>query len=237
MSVSDLSMSAQDYLKVIWNSGEWTDEPITLSTVAERMNLRLSSVSDAVKKLAEQGLVDHKPYGAVTLTDRGERLALTMVRRHRLIESFLVTLLGYRWDQVHDEAERLEHAVSDFLIERVDELLGHPDRDPHGDPIPSPDGTVTFPAAVRLTAVSPGSRAVLERFSDDDPELLQHFADHGMRPGCTVSIEAGPPWSEAILVTVEGEDEGVNLGVRATDAVWVSELPGVAGGEDSNSGS
>lgn len=224
MSVSELSASVQNYLKVIWNAGEWSTDPVTTSVVAERMGLRLSSVSDAIRRLAEQGLVDHERYGAITLTAEGRRLALAMVRRHRLIETFLVNLLGYRWDQVHDEAERLEHAVSDYLIERIDELLGTPDRDPHGDPIPSADGTVDFPSAVQLTSVAPGSRARLERFSDDDPALLQHFADHAMTPGCTVRIEAGPQWSDSVVVHVESNNVVLTLGATATDAVWVSPL-------------
>ncbi|TDP89445.1 DtxR family iron (metal) dependent repressor [Leucobacter luti] len=133
MSVSALSASTQNYLKAIWGLTEWSSAQVTPTLIAERTGLKLSSVSDAVRKLASQGLVDHAPYGAVELTETGRSYALVMVRRHRLIEAFLVSVLGYSWDQVHDEAEHLEHAVSDFMIDRIDEFLEFPTRDPHGD--------------------------------------------------------------------------------------------------------
>src|SRR5690606_22941103 len=120
-----------NHLKVIWSLQEWSSDPVTTSTIAARTGLRLSTASGAVAKLADKGLVEHERYGEVRLTPEGRRLALAMVRRHRLIETFLVETLGYRWDEVHDEAENLEHAVSDLLVDRVDALLGHPTRDPH----------------------------------------------------------------------------------------------------------
>src|SRR5699024_2252848 len=153
MSVSQLTPSTQNYLKIIWGLQEWSDDPVTPSVIAGKAGLRMSSVSDAIRKLASQELVTHTPYGAVSLTDIGRRHALAMVRRHRLIETFLVETLHYRWDQVHEEADALEHAVSDFLITRIDELLGHPERDPHGDPIPAADGTISTPDAVQLSTV------------------------------------------------------------------------------------
>src|SRR5690606_26472429 len=156
MAVSELSASTQNYLKAVWSIAEWSDARVTPTLIAERTDLKLSSVSDAVRKLTAQGLLTHTPYGAVELTEAGRAYAGAMVRRHRLIETFLVNTLGYSWDQVHDEAEQLEHAVSDFMIDRIDELLGRPDRDPHGDPIPKPDGTVVVPSAVQLTSVVSG---------------------------------------------------------------------------------
>ncbi|PSR59622.1 DtxR family transcriptional regulator, partial [Nocardia sp. MDA0666] len=137
-----LSSVAQDYLKVIWSAQEWSQEKVSTKLLAERIGVSASTVSEAVRKLADQGLVEHARYGAITLTDNGRRAAVAMVRRHRLIETFLVSELGYGWDEVHDEAEVLEHAVSETLVERIDAKLGHPDRDPHGDPIPSVDGAV-----------------------------------------------------------------------------------------------
>ena len=173
MSVSTLSESTQNYLKAVWSLGEWSDVPVTASMVAARTGVALSTASDAIRKLSTQGLLEHARYSAVSLTPEGRAHAVTMVRRHRLIESFLVEVLRYRWDQVHDEADMLEHAVSDFMIDRIDELLGYPERDPHGDPIPAADGTVTRPDAVLLTSVSAGARVRVERISDDDPKLLQ----------------------------------------------------------------
>lgn len=131
------SSSIEDYVKVIYSYTEWQDKPITSSQLAQRLGVANSSVSEMVRKLKDQGLVDHQPYSAIRLTPQGMRLALSMVRRHRLIETYLVDELGYSWDEVHDEAEMLEHAVSDTFIERMSAKLGHPVRDPHGDPIPS----------------------------------------------------------------------------------------------------
>src|SRR6185312_9783623 len=147
MSVSELTNTAQDYLKVIWTATEWMPQPITVKQLAERMGVRAATVSDGIRRLAENGMLRHEPYGSIELTDAGRRHAIAMVRRHRLIETFLVETLGYGWDEVHDEAEVLEHAVSDTLVDRIDAKLGHPDRDPHGDPIPSVDGAVPTPPA------------------------------------------------------------------------------------------
>lgn len=222
MSVSELSPSTQNYLKTVWGLSEWSSEPVTPTLIAERTGLKLSSVSDAVRKLAGQGLVDHAPYGAVSLTETGRGFALAMVRRHRLIESFLVRVLGYSWDQVHEEAESLEHAVSDFMIDRIDELLEFPSRDPHGDPIPASDGTVSIPDARQLTGVGLGVQVVVERISDADSALLQFFEAHGIVLGATLRISEGAPYSDAFDVHVDGVEGSLPLGRSATDALYVS---------------
>lgn len=221
MSVSELSASSQNYLKALWNLQEWSEQPVTATVLAAKVGVRLSTASDAVKKLTGQGLLAHTPYGAVSLTDEGRAYAVAMVRRHRLLETFLVSVLGYRWDQVHDEAETLEHAVSDFMIERIDEYLDHPDRDPHGDPIPAADGTVHRLEAIVLTGLEPGRRARVERISDADPELLQFFAQHRIGVGTDLETRAGSPFSGALGVLVDGEQEVLPLGAPATDAVWI----------------
>lgn len=223
MSVSKLSASTQNYLKAIWALQEWSEEPTTPTLVAERVGVRLSSASDAVRKLAEQGFVEHAPYGAVVLTEAGRRHAVAMVRRHRLIETLLVDTLGCRWDQVHDEAETLEHAVSDFLVDRIDEFLGFPERDPHGDPIPAADGSVRRPPATPLTEAGPGRHRV-ERIADDDPELLQFFAERGIVVDAELDVAEGAPYSESLEVRVAGADASVPLGRAATDSVWVATL-------------
>lgn len=225
MSVSELSASTQDYLKTVWILGEWSETPVTPKLMSNRMGLKLSSVSDAVRKLTEQGLLEHAPYGAVTLTAEGRVHAVTMVRRHRLIETFLVDALGYRWDQVHEDAETLEHAVSDFMVERMAEYLGHPDRDPHGDPIPAADGSVARPSAVLLTDLAPGRRARVERVSDDDGELLQFFAERGITYGAVLETHPSAPYSEVLEVAVDGQGTRLALGRAATDAVWVEAIP------------
>lgn len=250
MSVTDLSVSTQNYLKAIWALSEWTDEPVTPTRISDRVGLRLSSVSDAMKKLNSQGYVDRTPYGAIELTDQGRSYALAMVRRHRLLEAFLVQTLDYSWDQVHDEAESLEHAVSDFMIDRVDAFLGHPTRDPHGDPIPSADGTVISLDAVRLTHVDPtgaigsgdtagselpaegrgGRIVVVERIVDQDPELLQFFADSGIVLGTRLTVRKGAPFSDTVEIQVADADstgaaaEFLTLGRTGTDALYVSVI-------------
>ena len=194
MPLSELSASTQNYLKAIWSLEEWSNMPATASALAERMGLRASSVSDGLKRLAAADLIEHQRYGTIELTELGRTYAVAMIRRHRLIETFLVETLGYTWDRVHDEAEVLEHAVSDFMIERIDTVLGHPSRDPHGDPIPDASGP--------LSQCEPGETVVLERINDSDPKLLRYLSEHGFTPGAHLAIEEGAPFSEAINVRV-----------------------------------
>lgn len=224
MSVSNLSASTQDYLKAVWVLGEWSDEPVTQKRISERLGLKLSSVSDAVRRLTDQGLLDHTPRGAVTLTESGQSYAVEMVRRHRLIETFLVATLGYRWDQVHDEAEMIEHAVSDFMIERIAEHLGYPDQDPHGDLIPSADGTAHRSEAVLLTELEQGRPARVVRISDEDPALLQFFAERGIGVSVVVEVQEGAPYSDSLRVRIDGSNQIMPLGRSATDAVRVEPL-------------
>ncbi|MGG7466108.1 metal-dependent transcriptional regulator [Plantibacter sp. YIM 135347] len=222
MSVSRLSALAQDYLKAIWSATEWSDEPATVKHLADRMGVRPATASDAVKRLAAQGFVVHEPYGSIELTDAGRVHAVAMVRRHRLIETFLVELLGYGWDEVHDEAEILEHAVSDTMIERIDTALGHPSRDPHGDPIPSADGTPHRPDAVQLSLAPVGSPLTVVRFSDADPDTLRHLSAHGLALDTVLRVDAHRPFAGELSLQLSGQDSPVVLGSVAADAVWVT---------------
>ena len=208
MPLSELSVSTQNYLKEIWSLEEWTKTPATASALAERMGLRISSVSDGLKRLAAADLIEHQPYGTIELTEIGRAYALAMIRRHRLIETFLVETLGYTWDRVHDEAEVLEHAVSDFMVDRIDTLLGHPTRDPHGDPIPDSSGYISFPQTVPLSQCEPGETVMLERINDEDPRLLRYLHGHGFVPGAHLKVEEGAPFSEAVNVSVVGAGSG-----------------------------
>ena len=223
MSVSELSTSAQNYLKAVWSLGEWSEEPVSVSAIAERVGVRLSSVSDAMRKLGEQGLVEHTRYGTIALSAQGRVHALAMVRRHRLIETFLVRDLGYGWEEVHDEAEQLEHAVSDLLVERLDAHLGHPERDPHGDPIPAADGTVVRPDARLLSSLPAGTRVRVERISDADPRLLTFCAAQGIVVGAELEIREGPEFSDALEVSLVGSSTAVPLGRSATEVICASE--------------
>ncbi len=194
--VSDITPVAQDYLKAIWSGTEWGGPPITTKALAQRFQTSQANVSETVRRLAGQGLLHYQPYRPVTLTATGRTYAVAMVRRHRLIETFLVRTLGYGWREVHEEAERLEHAVSETLIERIDDLLGRPVADPHGDPIPAADGTVPHPRGARpLVGAGPDTYTVL-RVSDAEPDTLDRLERHGVVPGCIVRVINGPAGRE-----------------------------------------
>lgn len=224
MSLNNLSESSQDYLKAVYGLSEWSNEPVTASAIAGRVGVKLSTASDAIRKLAGQGFIHHEPYGAVTLTGQGREYALEMVRRHRLIETFLLEILHYRWDQVHEEADALEHAVSDLLIERIDELLRFPERDPHGDPIPRADGSIVLPEAMLLTDAEPGELVKVERVSDADPGLLQYLAEHGIQFGTVVEVQPAAPYADTVTVLARGEEAPLTIGETAAQAVWVSNI-------------
>ncbi|MGH1523834.1 metal-dependent transcriptional regulator [Leifsonia sp. L25] len=221
MPVSDLSPVAQDYLKLIWSATEWAADPITVKQISERMGVRAATVSDGIRRLAEQGLVVHEPYGAIELTDDGRRGAVAMVRRHRLIETFLVEELGYGWDEVHDEAEVLEHAVSDQLVDRIDRRLGFPARDPHGDPIPTADGTPRRPEAVPLLTAPAGVPLSVVRISDADPAVLRYLGERGVGLDTELTVDEHRAFAGDVTVHVGGE-AAIVLGATAAAAVWVA---------------
>jgi DtxR family Mn-dependent transcriptional regulator len=221
MSVSELSSAAQDYLKMIWSATEWSATPITVGAMAERMGVKPSTVSDGIRRLAKQGLVTHAPYGSIELTQTGKDHAVEMVRRHRLLETFLVNVLGYGWDEVHDEAEILEHAVSATMITRIDELLGHPVRDPHGDPIPSPDGQLRRPQGVRLAAVDPNRPLTITRISDADPDMLRYFTELGLAPDTRLTVLAHRPYADVTTIRLPDRDLDIDLGPSAAESIWV----------------
>ena len=157
-----------------------------------------------VKRLSEQGLLEHVPYRGVQLTAEGRRAALRMVRRHRLIEAYLVAFLGYSWDTVHDEAERLEHAVSDTLVDRMAAVLGHPTVDPHGDPIPTPDGSIHELACTPLAEVPTGATVEIRRVDESQPDRLRYIASIGLRPGVQVTVLDRQPFQGPITIAVDG---------------------------------
>ena len=211
MPASELSASNQEYLKTIWTLGEWDDGPVTPSRLAERIGVRLSSASDAVRRLAASGLVEHVPYGAVALTAEGRKAALILVRRHRLLETFLAKVLGYSWDEVHAEADALEHVVSELMVERIDKLLGRPERDPHGDPIPTADGVVAAPRHIALEALPIGRRGRLERVLDADPDLLRHLDSAGLRLDDEVELLPSAPFAERVTLRFGGDGRTVRV--------------------------
>ncbi|ABY23112.1 iron dependent repressor [Renibacterium salmoninarum ATCC 33209] len=223
MKANPTSSSVEDYVKTIYAYTEWQDKPINSSQLATRLGVANSSVSEMVRKLKDAGLVDHQPYGSVTLTSNGLKLALSMVRRHRLLETYLAQELGYRWDQVHDEAETLEHAVSDTFIERLSEKLGHPARDPHGDPIPGPDGTIELPPAHQLAVLDSGHRGQIIRISDENPKLLRYLDDENIQLDAAVEVIDRKPFGGALVVRLGdgSQSREIDLSEEVGSALWV----------------
>ncbi|WP_175984920.1 metal-dependent transcriptional regulator [Microbacterium tenebrionis] len=207
------SPAADDYLKTVFAHTEWQDAAITPSQLAAKLGIAPSSVTEMVKKLATAGLVSHVPYGAVRLTDAGEARALQMVRRHRLIETWLVQEFDYAWDEVHDEAEVLEHTISERLLEGIDARLGHPRFDPHGDAIPDAAGTVVRDPFVLLASAEIGHTGRVLRVSDVDPQLLREIEASGLGVGHTVVVTADG---------IEVDGSPVALPDGAAEAIWLT---------------
>ena len=217
----------EDCLKAIYSVGEWDPRGRTNGEIAARMGVSSSTMSDLVRRLSAEGLVSHERYGAVDLTPEGLRRALTMVRRHRLIETYLVATLGYSWDEVHDEAEVLEHAVSDTMLDRMDAALGHPWRDPHGDAIPSPQGLLHLPDARPLAALDPGDGGWVVRILDEEPDLLRWLDTQGIALDTPLRVVELKPFGGSVSLEVGPADAPttVDLGIQAVSSIWVATGP------------
>jgi len=195
----ELSRSIEDYLKTIYMLGR-TGGSVQTSALAEALRIAPASVSGMVRRLAELELIGHVPYRGVQLSDRGRRAALRIIRRHRILETYLTTVLGWDWGSVHEEAERLEHAASDRLIERLSESMGHPRFDPHGAPIPTADGEVEEQNLVPLSDVGVGSWGEFRLVSDDDPERLRYIASLGFQVGTRFEVLEAKPFRGPVTV-------------------------------------
>jgi DtxR family Mn-dependent transcriptional regulator len=219
------SLTVENYLKtimqlVIATKAEW----ISTGQLAATVNVSPGTVTSMLKTLAESGLATYKPYEGVSLTKAGRNLALRMLRRHRLIELFLVRTLNLTWDQVHEEAENMEHAVSDMLIDRIDEFLGTPETDPHGDPIPSADGLMRGRghASVPLSACAAASKVRIVRVLNQQPEFLRYLTETGLELGATATIAENS--AEGGLVTARVGKKLVSLGHRAAEQLLVETI-------------
>jgi DtxR family transcriptional regulator, Mn-dependent transcriptional regulator len=193
------SDTVQDYLKAIFALQE-NQEAVATSTLAARLGVTPPSVSAMLKKLARKKLVRHTPYQPVQLTKAGERIALEVIRHHRILELYLTEVLGYSWEQVHAEAERLEHVISEELEDRLFQALGAPTRDPHGHPIPSREGRLAGPAVSRLSDLPLGVAAVIARVSDRDPAMLRYLRDRGLVPDAAITVLAKEPFNGPLTV-------------------------------------
>ena len=198
-----LTGPVEDYLKAIYELGRGTVSVAT-NDIAQRLNIAPASVSGMVRRLADQGLLDYERYRGVTLTEAGRRAALRTIRRHRIIESYLSQALEYPWDRVHDEAERLEHAASDELVDRMAAAIGEPVVDPHGAPIPSREGQVDETVYLTLDQLGTGYGARVVRVSDDDPEMLRYLAELEIVPGAEVVLVSRAPYEGPISIRRSG---------------------------------
>ncbi len=197
----ELTAPVEDYLKAIYNI-EQSGEAVATNDIAAKLSIAAASVSGMVRRLADHGLLSYERYRGVRLTDAGRRAALRTIRRHRVIESYLSQVLGYAWDRVHEEAERLEHAVSDELVDRMAAAMGEPLTDPHGHPIPTRNGEIDETRHLRLSDLAAGQRSRVMRVSDEDSELLRYLAKIGIRPGVIITLAERAPFDGPLTLRV-----------------------------------
>jgi DtxR family Mn-dependent transcriptional regulator len=209
MNPAPLSQTAEDYLKQIYKL-EREEGRATTSALAERIGVAPPSATAMLKKLSELGLVDHEPYRGVTLTAAGEKAAVEVIRHHRLLEQYLSETLGVPIEEVHEEADRLEHALSEELEARIDQSLGYPTHDPHGDPIPDADLRMQ-PSALRpLSELDPGESSTIRRVPDGDNELLRYLSELGLLPGAEVRLVRTAPFFGPVTVAVGGAEQAIS---------------------------
>lgn len=215
----ELTGPVEDYLKAIYDL-ERSGEPAETNAIAKRLAIAPASVSGMVRRLARQGLITHQRYRGARLTAAGRRAALLTLRRHRVIEAYLTQALGYSWDRVHDEAERLEHAASDDLIDRMAKAIGEPATDPHGAPIPARDGTLKERALVSLATLRAGTAARVEHVSDDDADRLRYLAELGIVPGAAVKVVERGPFGGPFTLNVDSQQRVI--GAELAGQVFVT---------------
>lgn len=217
-----LSRSVEDYLKTIYHLSSQGGFAST-SDIAASLAVAPPSVSGMIRRLSDTGLIEHVPYRGVQLTNQGRRAALKMIRRHRVIELYLTQRLGYDWDGVHDEADRLEHAVSDELIERMSGALGDPRYDPHGAPIPTAAGEIEEAALVTVADAGVGTRLELRQVVTEEPAKLRYLAGQGLVPGTSMTVTQRQPFNGPTTVSLGASGERV-IGLELARLLWCREL-------------
>lgn len=208
------TQAVEDYVKGIYHLGG-VDQPVSTTALAEWLRISPAGASHMLRQLTQLGLVDHTPYYGVRLTDAGARVALEMIRHHRLAEQFLVEVLGYGWDEVHEDAERLEHAMSEKLEARIADKLGNPRADPHGHPIPALEGSLPTETGPCLADLPIGSSAQIVRVSDREPEKLRYLAELGLTPGVVLRVLARGPFREPLRLRVGAEERTISQELAA----------------------
>ena len=216
------SATVENYLKAIYlgTAGRGPAGLLPMGQLAAALGVAPGTATTMVKTLADSGLVDYQPYAGVVLTPAGERLAALVLRRHRLIELFLVRVMGYAWDEVHDEAEQLEHVVTDRLIDRIDEMLGRPEADPHGDPIPDSEGLVKPQDAQTLLTCPLNTPVRVTRVIDQDKAFLRFIEGHDLKPGESIEVEERDAASDSVRVRGKN-DQRITIGTRAASKLLV----------------
>jgi DtxR family transcriptional regulator, Mn-dependent transcriptional regulator len=217
---SSFTRAQQDYLKALYQL-HGDQRPVPTRELAQRLGISSPSVSEMVTRLSAQGLVEHDRYRGQQLTREGRKVAVELVRHHRLLEMFLVQVLGYSWDEVHDEAERLEHVISERMEQRIFELLGHPQLDPHGHAIPTLGGKVRPVSNRPLSESRAGEKLVVQGVSDDDPVKLRELDRRGLLPGTRIDVVAESEFEGPIEIRVRGRREALPLGLAR--AIFVAE--------------
>ena len=217
---STFTRSQQDYLKALYQL-HGDQRPVPTRELAQRLGISSPSVSEMVTRLSSQGLVEHDRYRGQQLTREGRKVAVELVRHHRLLEMFLVQVLGYSWDEVHDEAERLEHVISERMEQRIFELLGRPELDPHGHAIPTLGGKVRSLSDRPLSECQAGEKVVVQGVSDEDPSRLRELERRGLVPGTRIEVVADSKFESPITVRINGRRASVPLGLAR--AVFVEE--------------
>tara|TARA_R110000868_G_scaffold259361_4_gene517248 strand:- start:13245 stop:13904 length:660 start_codon:yes stop_codon:yes gene_type:complete len=209
-----ISQSVEDYLKAIYIL-ETEGEGATTTNIAETLNISSASVTNMLKRLAGLKFIEHKSYKGARLTEAGTKIALEILRHHRLLELYLQEIMGYSWDEVHDEAEKLEHHISEQFEDKIAELLDHPTHDPHGDPIPSKDGVVPEMASLALTDADVGVPYLIGRVKDQDPDLLRYLEKTGIIPGVKLTVLNKEPFEGPVQVMLEDIEKTIGFKIAS----------------------
>ena len=216
-----INQSMEDYLKITYKLQQQKGSgKVNTSAIAEALGISPASVTNMLKKLSKMKLLDYNPYQGVELTKGGEKVALEVVRHHRLIELYLSQALGYSWDKVDAEAEKLEHFISEEFEDKLDEILGHPTADPHGDPIPTKEGKVDEKDYDRLSDVEAGQSVEIRRVEDDDPDVLRYLETLGLLPNVTINITDKAPFNGPLTVKVKDNEH--TLGLELASNIYVA---------------
>lgn len=214
------SQSVEDYLKTIYKLEQDTEKGVSTSSLAEGMGVANASVTNMLKRLSEMGLVNYESYYGTTLTPAGEKIALEIIRHHRLIELYLKEMLGYSWDEVHEEAEKLEHHISEQFEDKIAEMLNNPIVDPHGDPIPTKEGVMPDIESEPLSELSTDQESIIIRVKNQDPELLRYLEEQGLIPGVKIKITKKEPFNGPFQLSIENENS-TTIGFGIAEDIYV----------------